>query len=548
MILQRCITLGLALAVKVLADEGGAQRPITDHGVETSSDCHNACSELVTVLGAQASYSSLPEDFRNSLYCGRQRDVTPACVLRPLTAQDVSVAVKTIAKHNCHFAIKSGGHAMFEGASNANGGITVDLVNLNALELSEDLMTASVGPGQRWGKVYEFLEKEGRVVVGGRVSSVGVGGYLLGGGISSLSRKYGWASDNVRNYEIVLANGSIANINYKSHPDLYWALRGGAGNFGIVTRFDLEAYELGPIWGGLSAYVLTDVHSRYLSLNIARPFSFSISHLIQSISQFLAKLAGRLGRSTTSTNIIQAFEDMVVKEKADESYLQYFMSFAYQKTPDLVGASVLHIRNKPDGNPPALADPVIMGGKPTYSTSKVRSLRSLVEEIDPYNMPGYRYLYHEITFRFNATVFQQIFDFYLEEVETVKHLPGIFPVIVIQPISEIARVGNNKNGGNPFGFTDHDGPICALLTTPQWDRAEDDEQVKASVERFVKRSMDLLEKEGLLHRWIYPNYANELQDVFAGYGEENRARLREIQKRYDPEGVFSRLQPGYFKV
>ncbi len=70
---------------------------------------------------------------------------------------------------------------MFEGASNANGGITIDLVNLNALELSEDMMTASVGPGQRWGKVYEFLEKQGRVVIGGRVSSVGVGGFLLGG-------------------------------------------------------------------------------------------------------------------------------------------------------------------------------------------------------------------------------------------------------------------------------------------------------------------------------------------------------------------------------
>jgi len=60
--------------------------------------------------------------------------------------------------------------------------------------------------------------------------------------------------------------------------------------------------------------------------------------------------------------------------------------------------------------------------------------------------------------------------------------------------------------------------------------------------------MDLLEKEGLLHRWVYPNYGNEEQDVFAGYGEENRAKMREIQKRYDPEGVFSRLQPGYFKV
>jgi FAD/FMN-containing dehydrogenase len=98
-----------------------------------------------------------------------------------LTPKDVSPVVTTISKHNCHFAIKSGGHAMFEGASNADGGITIDLKHLDPLELSEDGQTARVGPGQRWGRVYEFFEEKGKVVVGGRVSNVGVGGFLLGG-------------------------------------------------------------------------------------------------------------------------------------------------------------------------------------------------------------------------------------------------------------------------------------------------------------------------------------------------------------------------------
>jgi len=74
-------------------------------------------------------------------------------------------------------------------------------------------------------------------------------------------------------------------------------------------------------------------------------------------------------------------------------------------------------------------------------------------------------LFHEITFRFNATVFQKVFDWFLEEIEVIKHVPGIIPVLVMQPISEISRVGNHKNGGNPFGFTDDDGPICG--TSPQ---------------------------------------------------------------------------------
>ena len=105
----------------------------------------------------------------------------PACVIRPANPQDVSLAMKTIGKHRCSFAIKSGGHGLFEGASNVEGGITIDLVRLDGIELSEDGETASVGPGNRWGKVYEVLEERGRVVVGGRVSNVGVGGFMLGG-------------------------------------------------------------------------------------------------------------------------------------------------------------------------------------------------------------------------------------------------------------------------------------------------------------------------------------------------------------------------------
>jgi hypothetical protein len=85
--------------------------------------------------------------------------------------------------------------------------------------------------------------------------------------------------------------------------------------------------------------------------------------------------------------------------------------------------------------------------------------------------------------------------------------------------------------------------IVVLSICPKWNRAEDDEVVKASVARFVEMTMVLLEKEGLL-----PNYASEVQDVFAGYGEEIRGKMKEIQRKYDPEGVFDRLQPGYFKV
>jgi FAD/FMN-containing dehydrogenase len=140
----------------------------------------------------------------------QQGFIVPACVIRPSTTEEVSLALKTITKHECHFAVKSGGHAMFPGASNADGGITLDLRDINGIELffaveDNDMTrdtTVRLGTGLRWGQVYEFLEQFGVTVVGGRDSGVGVGGFLLGGGISFLSRQYGWASDNVKNYDV----------------------------------------------------------------------------------------------------------------------------------------------------------------------------------------------------------------------------------------------------------------------------------------------------------------------------------------------------------
>jgi hypothetical protein len=127
----------------------------------------------------------------------------------------------------------------------------------------------------------------------------------------------------------VLANGSISNVNYESPPDLYWALRGGAGNFGIVAAFDLEAYELGPVWGGNNAHVLSDTPARLTTLGIQRPSSFSLRYLTQSLCQLATQVATLLGRSTTSTAMIEALEDMTLNEKGDESYFWYFLALSY---------------------------------------------------------------------------------------------------------------------------------------------------------------------------------------------------------------------------
>jgi FAD/FMN-containing dehydrogenase len=110
-----------------------------------------------------------------------KQDVVPACRVEPASAQDVSTVLNTLKKKKCHFAVKSGGHARNAGASNADGGVTIDLVKLNAIELSSDKKSVIIGAGNRWADVYRTLEANSLTVVGGRVATVGVGGVILGG-------------------------------------------------------------------------------------------------------------------------------------------------------------------------------------------------------------------------------------------------------------------------------------------------------------------------------------------------------------------------------
>ena len=148
-------------------------------------------------------------------------------MIQPTTAGEVSEAVMVIKEYNCIFAVKSGGHCSFAGGSNAHQGITIDLHYLNSVEVSEDKLTTSVGPGARWGEVYKILEPMGLIVVGGRDTNVGVGGFILGGklrrdlwmrisanlvigGISFISRRYGWALDNVRNFAVSTTQGDFS--------------------------------------------------------------------------------------------------------------------------------------------------------------------------------------------------------------------------------------------------------------------------------------------------------------------------------------------------
>lgn len=134
------------------------------------------------------------------------------------------------------------------GASNAPGGVTVDLANLNSIDVKVQDSTVSIGPAATWDAVFAKLDPLGLSVAGGRVAGVGVGGLTLGGGLSYFGPRYGWTCDTATAFEVVLANGSIVEASESQNTDLFCGLRGGSNNFGIVTRIDLKTFEQGFVW------------------------------------------------------------------------------------------------------------------------------------------------------------------------------------------------------------------------------------------------------------------------------------------------------------
>lgn len=198
----------------------------------------------------------------NSVYWNAQNSqYRAACAFFPGNAQQVSDAVKILNQFpSVPYALKSGGHQPAPGFSATNGGVLISFEpNMAATVRSDDGKHFFVGPGARWGDVYNVTGRTNQIVVGGRLGHIGVAGLTLGGGLSYYSAQYGLASDNVDDFEVVLANGTITHANRTLNSDLWWALRGGGNQFAIVTNFKLQAHPAGingQVWGGVRLYNL----------------------------------------------------------------------------------------------------------------------------------------------------------------------------------------------------------------------------------------------------------------------------------------------------
>jgi FAD/FMN-containing dehydrogenase len=218
-------------------------------------DIHVELQDLKTFAGTLTGEVVLPEDpSYDSLRGTKYRLAHPAVIARPRTTDDIAAAISFATRHGLTLAVRSGGHGMTGLATN-DGGMVIDMGHFDAVEvLDAERRLVRIGAGAQWGNAAHALGQHGLSLSSGDTVSVGVGGLTLGGGVGWMVRKYGLTIDSLVAAELVTANGDVVRASGDEHPDLFWALRGGGGNFGVVTAFEFVAQPVTTVVGGMISY------------------------------------------------------------------------------------------------------------------------------------------------------------------------------------------------------------------------------------------------------------------------------------------------------
>ena len=182
-------------------------------------------------------------------------DRKPALIVRARSAQDVVAALAFAQSGGFEVSVRGGGHNV-AGRAVTDGGVMIDLAEMKDITVDPEHGTVTAQGGVTWNEVNETAGSHGLAVTGGAVSTTGIAGYTLGGGLGWLMGKYGLACDNLEAVELVTAAGEVLQVDAESHPDLLWALRGGGGNFGVATSFTYRVHPLSTVTGGLIAHPL----------------------------------------------------------------------------------------------------------------------------------------------------------------------------------------------------------------------------------------------------------------------------------------------------
>ncbi|KAI4241491.1 MAG: hypothetical protein LQ352_007433 [Teloschistes flavicans] len=459
----------------------------------------------------------------------------PNCIFEPTTVREVQFFVGLLAITASPYAIRSGGHSPFKDFASTDHGVLIAMHKMKGVEYDAPSETVRLAMGNTWGDVYQALIPHQRIVVGGRLAPVGMalvtGGMIhplscvLGqlpscpyaeenrpddcacfdtdlpsaGGLSHYSNAKGFASDNVVDFEMVLADGSLIHANATSHSDLWWAMKAGQNNFGITTHITTKAYPMGAVWGGLRVWNASQ---------------------LDAVSDAFAEYQ-RVGQLDTKSSVIP---DLVPTNGTLFLTLIYFDSVT---------------------SPPAAFKPFYDIPAVSDNSGLHPNFLDLISVGPPQVVPRFSYGFSTL-YLDNSTTYRDVMRLCAQQGEKMKRVNGGTQVLIPQPISKTMVDTAKRTGGRPQGLRSR--AQLWMNMSWGWNLAKDDAYVYALIKETYEKVDALTKQRGLYDPYIFLNDAFPQQKVLRSYGAESFNRMLAVSKKYDPRGMFQTQVPGGFKL